>query len=184
MKRIITVSAFVSFLLVGCQFNESGTLDTSKLKEIEMNDVTDTQKERMPIIYQAPSVKEGLSAIPFKMTLPEILPFNAEPFQPPTINDMSHDGKQLMVEFKTSSKSNSGKSIILMITAINSEVESDHSSSEGVKLSSDVIAFYTNKSLSFHLDGVSYTVTYMNDEIPKEQHKNEIIDIAKQIIEQ
>ncbi|WP_102272112.1 hypothetical protein [Cytobacillus massiliigabonensis] len=149
-----------------------------------MNDVTETQKERMPITYQAPSVKEGLSALPFKMALPDILPFNAQPFQPPTIQDMSRDGKQLMAEFKTASKSNAGKSIILMITAINRDADSDRSNSEEVKLSRDVIAFYTNKTLSFHLDGISYTVTYMNDDIPKEQHKNEIIDMAKQMIDQ
>ncbi|WP_057762222.1 hypothetical protein [Cytobacillus praedii] len=183
MKKIITIAALVLFLLVGCQNNQSGTLDTSKLTLIEMNDLTDTQKEKLPITYQAPSVKEGLSALPFKMTLPEILPFDAHPFQPPTINDMSHDGKQLMAEFKTASKNNTGKSIFLMITAINSEVESDRSSSEELKLSSDVIGFYTNNSLSFHLDGVSYTITYMNGDIPKEQHKNEIIDVANQMIE-
>ncbi|MGN7402289.1 hypothetical protein ACTHO0_20750 [Cytobacillus praedii] len=183
MKKIITIAALVLFLLVGCQNNQSGTLDTSKLTLIEMNDLTDAQKEKLPITYQAPSVKEGLSALPFKMTLPEILPFDAHPFQPPTINDMSHDGKQLMVEFKTFSKSNSEKPIILMITAINSDVESDPSSSEEVKLSSGVISFYTNKSLTFNLDGISYTITYMNDDIPKVQHKNEIIDVANQMIE-
>ncbi|MED3575545.1 hypothetical protein [Cytobacillus praedii] len=182
MKKIITLATIFLFFLVGCQ-KESRTLDTSKLTLIEMDDLTEAQKEKLPIIYQAPSVNEGLSALPFEMTLPETLPFDAQPFQSPTINDMSHDGKQLMVEFKIFSKSSSGKRISLMITAINSDVESDPSSSEEVKLSSDVIAFYTNKSLSFHLDGVFYTVTYMNDDIPKEQHKSEIIDVANQMIE-
>lgn len=184
MKKIITIAALVLFFLVGCQKNQSGSLDTSKLKEIEMNDVTDAQMEKMPVTYQAPSVKEGLSALPFEMKLPEHLPFNTQAFQPPTITDMSHDGKQLMVDFRTASKSNSGDANILMITAINSEVESNRSSSEEVKLSSGVAAFYTNKSLSFFLDGVSYTITYMNDEITREQHKNEIISIANQINEQ
>ncbi|WP_313802845.1 hypothetical protein [Cytobacillus sp.] len=184
MKNIITIAAIVLFLLVGCQNIQNGTLDTSKLTLIEMNDVTDAQKEKMPVTYQAPSVKEGLSALPFEMKLPAHLPFNAQAFQPPTITDMSHDGKLLMVDFKTSSKSNSGEANILMITAINSKVESDLTSSKVVKLSSGVMAYSTNKSLSFYLDGISYSITYINDDIPQEQHKNEIIDIANQMIEQ
>lgn len=184
MKKIITVSALFFFLLAGCQNTENGMLDTSKLTKIEMTDVSDAQKEKMPITYQAPSVKDGLSALPFEMKLPENLPFDAQPFQPPAITDMSHDGKQLMAEFKTSSKSNAGKSIILMITAINSEGEFDRSTSEEVKLNRGITAYYTNKTLSFNLDKVSYTITYMNGEISKDQHKSEIIDVANQMVEQ
>ncbi|WNS76485.1 hypothetical protein RRV45_05600 [Bacillus sp. DTU_2020_1000418_1_SI_GHA_SEK_038] len=184
MKKIIAVSTIVLVLLVGCQNNENRILDTSNLREREMNNLTNTQKEKMPIIYQALSVKEGLTALPFKMKLPKVLPFDALPFQPPTINDMSRDGKNLMVEFKTFSKGNSEKSIILMITAINSEEELDSSNSEEVKLNSGVTAYYTSNSLSFNSDGVSYNIAYTNGEIPKEQHKNEIMEIANQMIEQ
>ncbi|CAM3913365.1 hypothetical protein GCM10009865_54330 [Aeromicrobium ponti] len=159
MKQIITVSALILFFLVGCQNNDNGTLDTSKLTEIQMNDVSDAQKEKMPITYEATSVKEGLSALPFEIKLPEKLPFDAKPFQPPTINDMSRDGKKLMVEFKTTSKGNAEQPIILMITALNSEEDLESSNSEEVKLNNEETAYYTNKSLSFNRDGVSYTIT-------------------------
>lgn len=120
MKKIL-ISILFLFSLVGCQNNDNGTLDTSKLTEVKMSDVTDEQKEKMPITYQAPSVKEGLAALPFEMKLPGDLPFDAQSFKPPIIDDMSRDGRNLMVEFKTSSKENAVKPIILMITAANSE---------------------------------------------------------------
>lgn len=145
-----------------------------------MNDVTDAQKEKMPITYQAPSVEEGISALPFEIKLPDNL--EAQSFQPPTIDDMSRNGKNLMVEFKTSSKGNTENPVILMIKATNSEEELDSSNSEEVKLNHEVVTYYTNKSLSFSKEGTTYTITYMNDEISKEQHKDEITDIANQMI--
>ncbi|MEK3822483.1 hypothetical protein MKY20_25740 [Cytobacillus sp. FSL W8-0315] len=181
MKKILISTLFL-FLLVGCQNTDNGTLDTSKLTEVEMNDVTDAQKKKIPITYQAPSVEEGISALPFEIKLPDNLPFEAQSFQPPTIDDMSRDGKNLLVEFKTSSKGNTENPVILMIKATNSEEELNSSNSEEVKLNHDVAAYYTNKSLSFSKDGIAYTITYINDEISKEQHKDEIKDIANQMI--
>lgn len=180
--RKILFSTLLLLLLVGCQNTDNGTLDTSKLTEVEMNDITDAQKEKMPITYQASSVEEGISALPFEIKLPDNLPFEAQSFQPPSIDDMSRDGKNLMVEFKTSSKGNAEKPVILMIKATNSEEELDSSNSEKVKLNHDLVAYYTNMSLSFSKEGITYIITYINDEISKEQHKNEITDIANQMI--
>lgn len=50
----------------------------------------------MPITYEASTLKDGLDALPFEMTLPKELPFDAKSFQPPIIKDMAHDGKKLM----------------------------------------------------------------------------------------
>jgi hypothetical protein len=69
-----------------------------------MQDVSIEQQKNMPIAYEASTLKDGLEALPFEMKLPKKLPFDAKSFQPPFINDMAHDGKKLMVEFKTSSK--------------------------------------------------------------------------------
>ncbi|WP_174727324.1 hypothetical protein [Mesobacillus harenae] len=183
MNKILTVIfAFILSLLVGCQNAGSGSLDTTRLTKVEMPDVTDEQREKIPITYEAPSVEDGLSALPFEMKLPEKLPFEAKPFLPPTINDMSHNGENLMVEFKTSSKDNSVKPIILMITAINSEAEMDYSNSEELKLKHKVTAYYTNKSLFFYEKGITYTITYINEGLSKEQHKKDLINLANQMI--
>ncbi len=182
MKKFLSVSILLLFILSGCQDAKNGVLDTSKLKKVEMKDVTEEQKKVISITYEAPSVKTGLDALPFEMKLPKKLPFEAKPFQPPVIDDMSHDGKLLRVEFKTSSKTNYEQQIILMIFVFNGQDEFDGSNSEQVKLNNDVVAYYLNKSLSFNQDGVSYTITYMNDNISKEQHKKEIVEIANQML--
>jgi hypothetical protein len=147
-----------------------------------MGDVTEEQAKILPITYEAPSVKVGLDALPFEMNLPEELPFDAKPFQPPVINDMSHDGKKLMVEFKTSSKTDYEQQIILMITVFNSDDSLDTSNLEQIKLKNNIDAYYANKSISFKQDGISYTIGYINENIPREQHKKEIIEIANQIV--
>jgi hypothetical protein len=147
-----------------------------------MADVTEEQAKIFPITYEAPSVEVGLDALPFEMYLPEKLPFDAKPFQPPVINDMSHDGKQLMVEFKTSSKTDYEQQIILMITVLNSDDSLDTSNLEQIKLKNNIDAYYANKSISFKQNGISYTIGYMNENIPREQHKKEIIEIANQIV--
>jgi hypothetical protein len=178
----LSISIITLLLLVGCQDAKNVTLDTSKLKKVEMDDVTDEQRKVLPITYEAPSVKAGLDALPFEMVLPEKLPFDVKPFQPPIINDMSHDGKNLMVEFKTSSTTNDEQPIIVMVFVSNSGNGFDRSNSEQVKLKNNLVAYYLNKSLSFNRDGVLFTITYMNDNISKKQHKNELTNMANQMI--
>jgi hypothetical protein len=182
VKKLLSVSALILLLLVGCQETKNGTLDTSKLKEIEMNDVTEEQKKKIPITYEAATLKDGLDALPFEIKLPEKLPNNLKPFQPPVINDMTHEGKNLMVEFKTFKKTNTGKPLGVMVSVDNGENAYDTTNSEEVKLNKDISAYYLNKTLSFNQDGISYVILYMNDEISKEQHKEELIDIANQMI--
>jgi hypothetical protein len=182
VKKLLSVSALILLLLVGCQETKNGTLDTSKLKEIEMNDVTEEQKKNIPITYEAVTLKDGLDALPFEIKLPEKLPNNLNPFQPPVITDMTHEGKNLMVEFKTFKKTNTGKPLGVMISVDNGENGNDTTNSDEVKLNKDISAYYVNKTLSFNQDGIYYVILYMNDEISKEQHKEELIDIANQMI--
>ncbi|WP_335454993.1 hypothetical protein [Cytobacillus firmus] len=61
----------------------------------------------------------------------------------------------MIVEFKTSTKGNTENPVILMIKATNSEEELDSSNSEEVKLNYEVVAYYTNKSLSFIKKGIT-----------------------------
>jgi hypothetical protein len=182
VKKLLSVSALILLLLVGCQDTKDWKLDTSKLTKVEMKDVTEVQAKKIPITYEAPSVKVGLDALPFEMSLPEELPFDAKPFQPPVFNDMTHDGKKLMVEFRTSSKMNDEQQIILMISVVNGDDGFDTANSEQVKLNNDVDAYYLNKSISFKQDEISYMIGYMNENISKEQHKKEIIEIANQMV--
>jgi hypothetical protein len=178
LNKLLTVLALTLAFLVGCQGNN---LDTSNLKKVEMQDVSKNQRDMMPITYKAMTLKDGIDALPFEMKLPEKLPFDARPFQPPVINDMTHDGKKLMVEFKTSSKLE--QQVFLLISVWNTEVTNDTSNTKRVKLKDDVKGFWSNKSLCFKKNGISYTITYMNDKISDEQRKKDLMDIAIQMIE-
>jgi hypothetical protein len=176
LYKLLTVLALTLVFLVSCQGNN---LDTSKLKKVEIQGVSKEQRNMMPITYKASTLKDGLDALPFEMKLPEKLPFDAKPFQPPFINDMTHDGKKLMVEFKTTSKAD--QQVQLMISAWNDRFEP--SNFEHVKINDKIEGFYSNYSLDFEKNGISYTITYMNNKISKEQRKKELIDMAKQMIE-
>lgn len=181
MKKIIAVSALIFLALVGCQSNTSGTLDTSKLNKVEMADMTEEQKKILPITYAAPSVKVGLNALPFEMNLPEKLPFDAKPFQPPVINDMTHDGKKLMVEFKTFSEKKE-ENIILLVKASYPVDDSQVPNAEEVELKNGVVGKYLGNTVSFQMEDVVYDVVYVNKNIPIEQHKEEIILLANEMI--
>jgi hypothetical protein len=179
--KALSVLALVFFLLVGCQVGNN-ELDTTKLKKVEMKDVTEEQKKNMPFTYEAPSVKVGLAALPFEMKLPKKLPFEANPFQPPIINDMNRDGKILNVDFRAFSK-NKKENIILMVKASYPVRDSQIPNAEKVKLKNDVVGEYLANGVSFLLDDVSYDVVYVNKNIPVDQHKEEVMQIANQMID-
>jgi hypothetical protein len=181
LKKTLSVLALGFFLLAGCQLGNN-ELDTTKLKKVEMKDVTEDQKKIMPFTYEAPSVKVGLAALPFEMKLPKKLPFEATPFQPPVINDMNRDGKILNVDFRASSK-NKKENIILMVKASYPVRDSQIPTAEKIKLKNDVVGEYSANGISFLIDDVSYDVVYVNKNIPVDQHKKEVMQIANQIIE-
>ena len=180
MKKIL-IPLFI-LLLVGCQSISTGKLDTSKLTEVEMNDVSDEKKKRIPLTYEAPSVEEGLKALPFQMILPEKLPFDATPFLPPVINDLNHDGKFLNAYFRTSSKNK--EEIRFIVQADYPVTDTNIPNSEEITLDNKVIGSYMNNSLGFQLENVFYNITYVNDGISREEHKNELIEVANQMIKQ
>jgi hypothetical protein len=181
LKKTLSVLALVIFLLAGCQVGNN-ELDTTKLKKVDMKDVTEEQKKNMPFTYEAPSVKVGLAALPFEMKLPKKLPFEAAPFQPPIINDMNRDGKILNVDFRAFSK-NKEENIILMVRAGYPVGDSQTPNAEKVKLKNKVVGEYSTNGVSFLIDDVSYDVVYVNKNIPIEQHKEDVIQITNQMIE-
>jgi hypothetical protein len=181
VKKTIPVSALILLLLVSCQSNNSLTLDTSKLNKVEMGDMTEEQKKILPITYEAPSVEVGLDALPFEMNLPKKYPFDAKPFQPPVINDMTHEGKKLMVEFRTFSVKKE-ENIILMVKASYPVDDSQVPNAEDVELKNGVVGQYLGNTVSFQLEDVVYDVVYVNKNIPIDQHKEEVIQLANEII--
>jgi hypothetical protein len=181
LNKIKAISALILLLLVGCQSITSGTLDTSKLNKVEMGDMTEEQKKVLPTTYEAPSVEVGLDALPFEMNLPDKLPFDAQPFQPPVIMDMTHEGKKLMVEFRTFSKKKE-ENIIFMITASYPVDDSQVPNAEEIDLKNGVIGQYLGNTISFKLEEVVYDVVYVNKNIPIEQHKEEVIRLANEMI--
>jgi hypothetical protein len=182
LVRKLLFLVLMLLFLVSCQTAKTATLDTSKLKEIEMNDVTEEQQNNMPITYEAETLKDGVDALPFVIQLPEKLPSELKSFQPPVINDMTHEGKKLMIEFKSFAKTNAEKPLGVILSVDNLNNEIDTAIAEEVKLDNGISAYYINKSLYFNQDEVSYSILYLNDEISKEQQKKEIIDIANQMV--
>lgn len=72
MKKLLSAS-LILLLLVGYQDNKSGKLDTSKLKIIDT--AYNEQGEVSFAVYKAPSIKDSLKALPFKLTLSQNFPF-------------------------------------------------------------------------------------------------------------
>ncbi|MFD2444136.1 hypothetical protein ACFSO7_09095 [Bacillus sp. CGMCC 1.16607] len=183
MRKLFSFSVIILLFLVGCQNTKNGILDTSKLSKVEMQDVAEEQENHIPSSYKAPSVKVGLEAIPFKMTLPKNLPFDAKPFQPPTITTNFQDNKKVRIEFSTNSKNKKDK-IILGISAFNGEfLEMGDDEADKISLNNEIQGYYNQNLLKFYSNGISYLIHYKNDTIPKNQHKKDMIKLANQILE-
>jgi hypothetical protein len=180
MKKLWFFPIILVLLLFGCQQKQNGTLDTSKLEKVEeTGDATEEQLKSIPITYNVPSLKEGLQALPFEVTPPEDFPFEAMPLKM-TIEDFSHDGKELRVNFDSVSKKKD-ESIILIITVHNFKVEYAVSLGEEVQLSDGVVGYY-NGTLTFEKDGLFYNIGYSNQNISAEQMKEDTIDMANQML--
>lgn len=178
MKKIM-ISSLLIFSLVGCQSNTSSEFDTSKLVKIEMSDVTEEQQKNIPITYEANSLEDGLKALPFEVKLPNSLPIKNTEFQPPVINDMKHDGEELMKEFQAASQD--GKESIL-ISVFNIEVNLNDEGTREVDINNEIKGYYGNNSLSFNKGNVSYTISFLNEELTEEERLIELTKIAEQMI--
>ncbi|WP_129689057.1 hypothetical protein [Gottfriedia acidiceleris] len=180
-KKTWLVSILMIILLFGCKHINNDILDTSNLKKVKpKGNLTEEQLKTIPVSYEASSLDEGLDALPFKVKIPNDIPFDATPFLISTIDDVKHDGKNLRVSFTSFSKDKNDE-IILMITVHNFKVEYS-GSSENVKLSDGVIGQYYGNTLTFKKKNIYYEVSYNNKNISSEQHKKDIIKIANQML--
>lgn len=177
MKKTLLLAALLLIILSGCN-----KLDTSNLKVKEPEDeATDHQIKNRPITYVADTLEDGLNALPFDVVLPENLPFEAAPFEAPMIMDLNHDGRMLMAQFKAYDKGN--KEIMLLIQTDFPVVESSVPESEKIELSNEMKGFYSKNSIAFQLKDVAYSLIYMNETITPAEHKEELIQLANQIID-
>lgn len=180
MKKLLMIGLAAS-LLAGCQAIQSGKLDTDNLEKVEMADVDEEQAKKIPVTYEAQTVEEGLDALPFEMKLPKKLPFDGEGFQPPSIMDMNHTGKQIKAEFRAFPKSKE-EDYLLMVFADYPVESSEQPNSEPVELEGGAEGMYKGNTLSFLRDKVQYTIMYNNKAIPEDQHKKELTEMANEIL--
>lgn len=177
MKSFGAVLIMFILLITGCQQKANGLLDTTNLKQVEPGA---EELSGVPYVYEAPTLEEGLAALPFEVTLPKELPFESMPIKLTGIEDFKHDGKELRVEFMTVSK-NREDYVILTITVHNFKVEYAEPAGEDVQLTNGVIGNYKGNSLIFEKDELYYGIGYNNENITPEQHKKQMIDIANQM---
>jgi hypothetical protein len=180
MKKLLTIGLTAS-LLAGCQNMQSGKLNTDDLEKIEMADVDEEQAKKIPVTYKARTVEEGLNALPFEMELPKKLPFEGEGFQPPSIMDMNHSGKQIMAEFRAFPK-NKEENYLLMVSADYPVESFEQPNSEPIELEGGAEGMYQGNTLLFLQGKVQYTIMYNNKAIPKSRHKKELTEMANEML--
>lgn len=187
MKQLI-VLVLVSLMLVACQDGGDGlqnaTFDTSNLTIEEGSEAMDDF-----ISYKTPSLEVALDAIPFEVTLPTELPFDAAgPFKVQHIWDWSRDGngEQIEIEFWAISdtleevKNNTGEGKGLVINVRNFEInEHNPKKTEEVEIKDNVKGQYRDSILFFEVDSIYYYLHFPMGEI--ENPKNELINLAKQM---
>jgi hypothetical protein len=181
--KIFVISILILLTITACQKTENAILNTSKLTEMESQDVSEEQEDPIPVTYTAPSLKAALKALPLEMNLPKKLPFDAEAFKPSEITDQYHDGKIVTAKFISQSKEKND-SIQLEVMAFNHEFLEISQEAEPINLSNAITGYYYARMLNFHSKGVSYIIIYKNDALSEEQHKLEVMDLANQILEQ
>ncbi|ESU33311.1 hypothetical protein G3A_06880 [Bacillus sp. 17376] len=181
MKKLSFIPIILALLLFGCQQKQNGALDTSKLEKVEpTGNATEEQLKSIPILYNVPSLKVGLEALPFEVMPPKDLPFAAMPLKM-TIEDFEHDGKELRVNFESFSKNKEDK-IIFLITVHNFKVDYPEGPGEEVELADGTAGDYMKGTLVFEKDGIYYSVGYYNPKVSDKQLKEDIIDLAGQML--
>ncbi|MGM0847102.1 MAG: hypothetical protein ACQEUT_19270 [Bacillota bacterium] len=170
-------------------------LDTSLLKESESESngpdgLSDEQREeiesRQPKLYYADSVEDTLNALPFRLTLPENLPFEAE-FIVDGIYDWhfesNSDGKDISVDFRATN----GVEVIF-VEAVDFDKESigqGNQSLEQVELkkggTGELELGDDGGTIKFeNKEGIDFNIYISNSE--KYDTREVLIDLANQMI--
>ncbi|KQL42059.1 hypothetical protein AN960_02065 [Bacillus sp. FJAT-25509] len=205
MKKILLIGLTSLLIPFGCENEKNPSLDTSKLKKFEQPELTKEQRKILPITYESSSIEEGLDALPFKLKIPNNLPFEVDPIKTLSINDIDHKGKKLDVQYSLSHIDKSTLFIVL-VTVHNYKPEleiEENESNEIVELKGGVRGTYTGNStvgVSYKLDnnkedfnteentlvfnkkGIYYELNYVSTIENTEKNKQYIINIANQML--
>lgn len=172
-------------------------LDTSLLKESEVHgleDMSDEQRKeflkRQPKDYYAETVEDALKALPFPLTLPEKLPFDAK-FVVEGIKDWhfpsNTDGKDISATFNASNGQQS-----IMIDAVDFEqnvVEGDN----GAEIAREVVELKQGREGDLKLDSNGGKITfkskngvnikiYFYDPLEDYDTRDVLMDLANQMV--
>ncbi|MBS4220297.1 hypothetical protein KHA96_18505 [Bacillus sp. FJAT-49711] len=188
MKKIILFVLSLSLLLIsGCLGSNPKKLNTSILKSI-----SETKNEKGEIgltEYEAPTLKDGLKSLPFKVKLPHDFPFDFVGYLPPVIYDLDGDRKKLLVMFNTTPIAKEGIGVIVKAyypkDEVNGEPDTSISSKprySEVELKNGVVGrLYNSDNVFFDIDDVTYSVYYLDFYKSDNQVYEDIIDIANQM---
>lgn len=184
--RTAIIIMLIGAVTIACQSddtppNKTNTaLDTSKLIKVENEDLSfpfDT--------YKASSLETALEAIPFSVTLPEDLPFEAAPFKVMNIYDWEKDGKKVGIELLAVSKdSQSGKSLFISASNLEPDIHGENKKTEEADITNRTTGTFTagDSNLKFSADGIFYSITLIDDTLSEHKLKEALINIAKQIL--
>ncbi|ODG93923.1 hypothetical protein BED47_01765 [Gottfriedia luciferensis] len=205
MKKSLFIGLTSLLIPFGCENEKNPSLDTSKLKKFEQPELTKEQRKILPVTYKSSSIEEGLSALPFKLKIPNNLPLEVDPIKTLSINDIDHKGKKLDVQYSLSHIDKSTLFIVLVIVhnyKPELEVE-ENEANEIVKLKGGVLGTYTGNStlgISYKLDnnkedfdteentlvfnkkGIYYELNYVSNIENTEKNKQYVINIANQML--
>ncbi len=169
-------------------------LDISLLEEDKshgLEDMSEEQREKFesiqPKTYHADTVEDALKSLPFKLTLPETIPFEAK-FTVEGINDWhfesNTDGKDISVDFRAID--NSGSFILIQAVDFEQEFFGDNNQEE-VELKKDLTGklemVEDGGEIRFENNEEVYINIYFHDAENRYITRKILIDLANQMIE-
>jgi len=167
MKKFLSLATLL--VLVGC----SNGLDTSQLKETQSED-------GFFKAYNAPSVDIAIDALPYKVNLPEQLPFETDGFQSLGITDIGGKGQNPEAQFMANNANDNN----LILSTTTGNIDYPHSKPEEITLKNGYQAMYTAPNrLDVTVKDVTYSYTLIMKDWEEKQMKEELLKLAEQLSE-
>lgn len=183
MKKMLFIFAILLLFLFGCQDDKDKTFDPTELNIIRTT--WDENGNVTSINYVAPSVKDGIKALPYKIKLPKKIPFETDGFKPAFIDDIENNGKKILVTHSAYSKEIfQGNPTVLKIRAYNFDISPPKPKYyDEVELKNGIIGKYHPGDLYFQIGDVEYHIFMMlKGGLEVEQDQKGLIDIANQMV--